>query len=71
MDTAVRIEQQRFWNAILCVARLQRSRKHAAFQTARDALQVEEMATERLKLLQDDEGAEPGAEPVGQTTQEA
>jgi hypothetical protein len=55
MDGSEKPAQRRFWNAILCLARLQRSRKSADFQTARDALEVEEMATERLKLLQDDE----------------
>ena len=55
--------ERRFWDAILCLARLQRSRKTTDFQTARAALEVEEMATERLKLLQDEEAAELG-EPV-------
>lgn len=64
--------QRRFWDAILCLARLQRSRKNTDFLTARAALEVEELATERLKLLQDEGPAEPAetaAVGIGEASQ--
>jgi hypothetical protein len=55
--------------SILCLARLQRSRKNMDFPTARAALEVEELATERLKLLRKNEAAAEVAEVPNAATQ--